>query len=182
MSTYKITTVPDSFWLKVHISDFLNSLVQKGYTKGTIEDYKNSAARICDHAEALRIGPEDLDAELLDKLATTCPGTGSRYMEGMLHRTVRRITDDLIDKGVISKPPEDLSIGGPREHLILELDNWLKSNRGLYGGGISRHHKVARLFLDYFGKRGDQSHMPLPVDKLLFLTINRGYVTVYCEK
>ena len=73
-------------------------------------------------------------------------------MEGMLHRTARRITDDLIDKRVISKPPEDLSIGGPREHLILEFDNWLKFNRGLYGGGISRHHKVARIFLDYFGK------------------------------
>ncbi len=34
--------------------------------------------------------------------------------------------------------------------MILEWDNWLKSNRGLCGEGIGRHHRAFRLFLDYF--------------------------------
>ena len=151
MSTNKIIPVPDSFWLEAYIGDFLDSLTKKGYAKDTMFAYEQTAARLCRQAEALALDPDNLDAELLEKLATSDSTISASYMD-KVSLTARRITDDLIDKGVISKPPEDLSVGRPRDHLILEFDNWLKSNRGLYGGGIGRHHKVARIFLDYFGK------------------------------
>ncbi len=167
MSTRKNTMVPDGFWLTVHIRDFLNSLAIKGYTKRTIRLYKNTADRICCHAEAQGIGPEELNAELFDKLIATCPCTGSSSMEYMLSLGARLITEYLIDEGIITHPPEDLSAGGPREQLILELDNWLKSNRGLYGENIYRHYKACSLFLDHFGKAtGD-------VDDLASLTPGR---------
>lgn len=150
MSIYENT--PDSFWLKVHIRDFLDSLAKKGYTKGTINGYKNAASRICGHVEILGVGPEDLDAELFGKLATACPCTGSSSMETILSLTARRITDDLIDRGVISKPPEEVSVGGTRNHLLLELDNWLKTIRGLSKSTVIVNRNVFKRFLDHFAQ------------------------------
>ena len=154
MSTNKIIPVPDSFWLEAYIGDFLDSLTKKGYAKDTMLTYEQTAAHLCRQAEALALDPDNLDAELLEKLATSDPTISAGYMD-RVSLTARRITDDLIDKGVISKPPEDLSVGRPRDHLILEFDNWLKSNRGLYDAGIVRHHRVFRLFLDHFDKISD---------------------------
>ena len=114
------------FWLEEYIGDFLDSLDRKGYARNTIEQYKYSANHICHHVEAIGMGPEDLDTEFLDALATTCPCTGSGFMNKMLPLTARCIADDLVVKGIITRPPKNASLGGPREHLILEWDNWLK--------------------------------------------------------
>ena len=148
MSTYKITPVPDSFWLKIHISDFLNSLGQKGYTEGTIKGIKHIADRICCHAETLGVDPEGLDAELFNELVATCPCTGSSSMEYMLSLVARHITDYLIDKGLVSKPPADLPVDDPREQLINEFDAWLGQNQGLAETTTAVNLKVFRLFLE----------------------------------
>ncbi len=102
MSNHKNTMAPDSFWLTVPIRDFLNSFSRKGCVGQTLINDHSFSTRLCCHAEAQGIGPGDMDADLLGKLATTCPEVGSRQMEDRLALTARRLTDYLIDKGVIS--------------------------------------------------------------------------------
>ena len=163
MSKDKNTSLSNTFWMEEYLDNFLNSLTRKGYAQRTINLYRCYSARLCAHARVLGISQEDLDAELFCNLACTCPGTGTNHMEYTLFRIARRITEHLIDDGLIIPPAVIPEIEGSPEQLIREFDHWLSHNQGLSETTKTIYRRAFQLFLNYicttFGSVGALSSL-----------------------
>ncbi len=85
--------------------------------------------------------------------------------EYMLFRTALRITEYLIDDGLITPPAVTPEIEGSPEQLIREFDNWLSHNQGLSETTRIFYRSAFQLFLDYicttFGGVGALSSLTL---------------------
>ena len=139
----------DSHWLSPHRSGFLESLAAQGYAKRTVNNFRRMVDRLCAEAEARRLGPDTLDAGVMEELADACPRTGTPHMERELARTKRRFTDYLVCAGAIAAAaPTPLPAGSP-EQLCSELNQWLRNHRGMFGNRLRTHRKVLRLIMAF---------------------------------
>ena len=105
--------------------------------------------RHCDMAEARDIDPEELDIEAMTNLADACPTTGTRSMKQELTMVVRRFTKHLIDAGAMARSDPSPSPSGSVDQLCMELDHWLRSQRGMYGPRLQRYPKLLTHFVGH---------------------------------
>ena len=143
------STIPstDSFWLALHRSRFLESLAAQGYAKRTITRFQYLTARLCAEAETRNLGPDALDAGTLSSLASTCPRTGTVYMERELAMVTRRFTGYLVHAGVIAPVTAPSPSAGSPEQLCTELDHWLRHHRGAFGNRLRAYQNVLKRFM-----------------------------------
>ena len=151
MNRSKTQPLTDAFWLKTYIDGFLDSLTKQGYSQRMIREYRRNSFRLGQHAAALGIGRQDLDAGLFSELAGSCPRTVTRYMESQLSKTACRRTDDLIGTGIITQPLITHQSDDPSEDLAL----WLRNNKGLAEFTINTCQGVFTLFLNHFSEATD---------------------------
>ncbi len=139
----------EQFWLQMHEAEFLHSLAEQGYSERSIATYQRFSNRLCHMAEARGIGPEELDIEAMTNLADACPTTGTRYMKQELTMVVRRFTKHLVDAGAMARSDPSPSPSGTVEQLCMELDHWLRSQRGMYGPRLQYYPKILTHFVGH---------------------------------
>lgn len=147
-------TIPDrapaegQFWLLAYLTAFLQSMSAQGYSKNTIKLYRRISHRFCDVVQMNNIGPSELDVDTMDKLADACVTTDSLCMKKKVAMVVHRFTEYLIDTGVMVRqslvPPP-----GTVEHLCMELDYWLKTQRGMSSDHLRIYPKILTQFLQH---------------------------------
>ena len=163
-------TIPDQapsegqFWLAAYLTAFLNSLVVQGYCKGTMELYRCISQRLCDVAQANNIGPGELDVDTMDNLADACLTTDTLSMKKQVNKVVRRFTEYLIEAGVMVRK-EPLPSPGTVEHLCMELDHWLRTQRGQSGVHLRVYPNILTQFArnnvvnpDWFNLKNNSTH------------------------
>ena len=147
-------TIPDhaptegQFWLQAYLTTFLQSLSTQGYSKHTIKVYRRISQRLCDIIYVNNIGPSELDVGTMDRLADACVTTDSLHMKKQVATVVRRFTEYLIDAGVMVRK-DPLPSPGTVEHLGMELDHWLRTQRGLSGNHLTVYTNILTQFLQH---------------------------------
>ena len=134
----------EQFWLYAHEAEFLHSLAEQGYSERSIATCRRFSDRHCDMAEA-----RDIDPEAMTNLADACPTTGTRSMKQELTMVVRRFTKHLIDAGAMARSDPSPSPSGSVDQLCMELDHWLRSQRGMYGPRLQRYPKLLTHFVGH---------------------------------
>ncbi len=134
----------EPFWLHLHQTEFLHSLAEQGLSKHSLDFYRRQCRRLCDLAEVQGISSDKCDIAAMHNLAETCPATGAAQVRSGLTRVMRRFTAHLIDAGVIVRPEPSPPPGGSVESLCIELDSWLRSQRGAYGYRLQQYPKVLK--------------------------------------
>ncbi len=139
----------EQFWLLAYLTAFLQSLNAQGYSKYTIEVYRRISHRLCDVVHVNNIGPSELDMETMDKLAADCLTTDSSRMKKQIETVVHRFTEYLIAGGVIIVRKDPLPSPGTIEHLCMELNHWLRTQRGLSGDHLRVYPNILTQFVQH---------------------------------
>ncbi len=139
----------EQFWLVAYLTAFLQSLIAHGYRKYTIETYRRISQRLCDMAQVRNISPSELDVDTMTNLADACLTTDSLCMKQQVTTVVHRFTEYLIAVGVIIVRKEPVPSPRTIEHLCMELDHWLRSQRGLYGDRLRVYPKILTQFVQH---------------------------------
>ena len=141
--------VEGQFWLLAYLTAFLHSLITQGYHKNTIKNYRCISQRLCDVAQAKGIGPSELDVDTMDKLVDACVITDSLGMRQQVTTVVRRFAEYLIAVGVIIVHKDPLPSPGTVEQLCMELDHWLRTQRGMCGHYLTIYPKILTQFVQH---------------------------------
>ncbi len=157
-------TIPDrtpaggQFWLVDYLTAFLHSMITQDYSKYYIETHRCISQRLCDVAQEKDIGPGELDVDTMAKLAVACLTTDSSRMKKQVEAVVRRFTEYLIAVGVIIVRKDPLPSPGTIEHLCMELDHWLRTQRGLYSHRLTVYPKILTQFVQHCKADTDMVH------------------------
>lgn len=128
---------------------FLHTLEEQGHSKKSVATYRHFSTRLCDVAQERNIDPEGLDIGLMAELADACPTTGTSCMQRELAMVARRFTRYLVDSGVIVRRDPPQPPAGSTEAFCAELDDWLRSQRGMHGPRLQTYPRILTGFVQH---------------------------------
>lgn len=142
-------------WLVSHRDAFLDAMRKQHYATRTLGTYQSMTNRLCGWVRELGISCDGLDAVALDECALTCPLTGSKTMARDFAQVTGRFIDFLVKTGVIAERPAGaLSEPDFLAQLCMDLVQWLRLHRGMFGGRLRIHENMLSDFAAYCADGG----------------------------
>lgn len=111
--------------------------------------------RLCGWVRELDISRDGMDAVALNECALTCPLTGSKTMAQDFAQVTGRFIDFLVKTGVIAERPAGaFSEPDFLAQLCMDLVQWLRLHRGMFGRRLRTHENILSDFAAYCADGG----------------------------
>lgn len=125
-----------------YIEGFQASLLEQGYTPGTVRGVLKMAGRLGRWMDSEQIVAGDLDRATITAFLATCRARGTRRVPGV--RSFDPLLEYLRGQGVVAEPAAPST---PVERLLAEYRIWLVADRGLAAPTVLRYENLAGRFL-----------------------------------
>ena len=172
--------VPPADWLAAHRQEFLSSLADQGYSRGTLRTYADAASAFCSEGLRHRLLPGQLCGRALVKVRVAALDQMRANKPVYKRFCLDRFIDALVAAGAAERPAPRHRAPTALARLRSEFETYMREQRGLAEKTIYASLSFYDRFMAFrFGGKLGPLDDITPADIVAFLLKVRGGKAMY---